>query len=101
MEFNIGLLKGDGIGPEIVDSAVKVLQKIGEKFGHQFNFSSYLIGDLNYMKIRDRCAAIGCGIDWDQTTGQVILVPKAADNTNDSGASIDDTASVEEMTPAA
>ncbi|MGN0467172.1 MAG: 3-isopropylmalate dehydrogenase [Acutalibacteraceae bacterium] len=44
MEFNIGLLKGDGIGPEIVDSAVRVLQKIGEKFGHQFNFSSYLIG---------------------------------------------------------
>ncbi|MGN1418085.1 MAG: 3-isopropylmalate dehydrogenase [Acutalibacteraceae bacterium] len=44
MEFNIGLLKGDGIGPEIVDSAVRVLEKIGEKFGHQFNFSSYLIG---------------------------------------------------------
>lgn len=44
MEFNIGLLKGDGIGPEIVDSAVKVLEKIGEKYGHKFNFNSYLIG---------------------------------------------------------
>ncbi len=44
MEFNIGLLKGDGIGPEIVDSAVKVLEAIGEKFGHKFNFKSYLIG---------------------------------------------------------
>lgn len=44
MEFNIGLLKGDGIGPEIVDSAVRVLEKIGEKYGHKFNFSSYLIG---------------------------------------------------------
>lgn len=44
MEFNIGLLKGDGIGPEIVDSAVRVLDKIGEKYGHKFNFSSYLIG---------------------------------------------------------
>lgn len=44
MEFNIGLLKGDGIGPEIVDSAVKVLETIGEKFGHKFNFKSFLIG---------------------------------------------------------
>ncbi|MCM1364148.1 MAG: 3-isopropylmalate dehydrogenase [Faecalibacterium sp.] len=44
MEFNIGLLKGDGIGPEIVDSAVRVLEIIGEKFGHKFNFKSFLIG---------------------------------------------------------
>ncbi|MDY4412932.1 MAG: 3-isopropylmalate dehydrogenase [Ruminococcus sp.] len=44
MEYNIALLKGDGIGPEIVDSAVKVLEKIGEKFGHKFNFTPYLIG---------------------------------------------------------
>ena len=44
MEYNIGLLKGDGIGPEIVDSAVKVLETIGEKFGHKFNFKSFLIG---------------------------------------------------------
>ena len=44
MEFNIALLKGDGIGPEIVDSAVRVLEKIGEKFGHKFNFTPYLIG---------------------------------------------------------
>lgn len=44
MEFKIGLLKGDGIGPEIVDSAVRVLEKIGEKYGHKFNFESYLIG---------------------------------------------------------
>lgn len=44
MEFNIALLKGDGIGPEIVDSAVSVLEKIGEKFGHKFNFTPYLIG---------------------------------------------------------
>ncbi|MBE6732841.1 MAG: 3-isopropylmalate dehydrogenase [Ruminococcaceae bacterium] len=44
MELNIALLKGDGIGPEIVDSAVEVLYKIGEKFGHKFNFTPYLIG---------------------------------------------------------
>lgn len=44
MNLNIALLKGDGIGPEIVDSAVRVLEKIGEKFGHKFNFTPYLIG---------------------------------------------------------
>lgn len=44
MEFNIALLKGDGIGPEIVDSTVAVLEKVAEKFGHKFNFTPYLIG---------------------------------------------------------
>ena len=31
MEYKIAVLKGDGIGPEIVDVATKVLEKIGEK----------------------------------------------------------------------
>ena len=44
MRYNIALLKGDGIGPEIVESAVRVLKKIGEKFGHEFVFTPYLIG---------------------------------------------------------
>ena len=44
MKYNIALLKGDGIGPEIVDSAVEVLKVIGEKFGHEFVFTPYLIG---------------------------------------------------------
>ena len=44
MEFNIALLRGDGIGPEIVDSAVSVLKKTAAKYGHTFNFTPYLIG---------------------------------------------------------
>ncbi len=44
MNYNIALLKGDGIGPEIVDSAVRVLEVIGKKYGHVFNFTPYLIG---------------------------------------------------------
>lgn len=44
MNYNIALLKGDGIGPEIVDSAVKVLEAVGKKYGHVFNFTPYLIG---------------------------------------------------------
>ena len=44
MQKNIALLRGDGIGPEIVDSAVAVLEVIAEKFGHKFHFTRYLIG---------------------------------------------------------
>ena len=42
--YKIGLLKGDGIGPEIVDSAVRVLEAVGKKRGIDFSFTPYLIG---------------------------------------------------------
>ena len=44
MRYNIALLRGDGIGPEIVDSAVHVLEAVAKKFGHEFVFTPYLIG---------------------------------------------------------
>ena len=44
MQYKIALLRGDGIGPEIVDSAVRVLKAVGEKYGHEFLFTPYLIG---------------------------------------------------------
>lgn len=44
MNYNIALLRGDGIGPEIVNSAVRVLNAVGEKYGHTFAFTPYLIG---------------------------------------------------------
>ena len=44
MAYDIALLRGDGIGPEIVDSAVKVLRAVGKKYGLDFNFTNYLIG---------------------------------------------------------
>lgn len=44
MDFNIALLNGDGIGPEIVDSAVAVLEKVAAKYGHKFTFTPYLAG---------------------------------------------------------
>ncbi len=46
MKYSIGLLKGDGIGPEIVDEAVRVLEVIGKKYGHEFVFTPYLIGGI-------------------------------------------------------
>ena len=59
MEYNIALVKGDGIGPEIVSSAVEVLEKIGEKFGHIFRFTDYLAGG---------CAIDATGIPLPQET---------------------------------
>jgi 3-isopropylmalate dehydrogenase len=44
MEYDIALLKGDGIGPEIVESACLVLRALGDNCGHRFRFSEYLIG---------------------------------------------------------
>ena len=44
MTFNIALVKGDGIGPEIVDSTLRVLEKVADKFGHEFVFTPYLAG---------------------------------------------------------
>ena len=44
MNLNIALLRGDGIGPEIVDSAVRVLEAVGKKYAHTFTFTQYDIG---------------------------------------------------------
>ena len=42
--YNIVVLKGDGIGPEIVDEALKVLDAAGEKYGFKFSYDYQLIG---------------------------------------------------------
>lgn len=44
MKLKIALLKGDGIGPEIVDSAVLVLDAVAKKYGHEFAFKPLLAG---------------------------------------------------------
>lgn len=43
-EFKIALIRGDGIGPEVVNEAVKVMNKIGEKYGHSFSYTDVLLG---------------------------------------------------------
>ena len=42
--FTISVIHGDGIGPEVCAEGVRVLEAIGEKFGHSFSFSEYLAG---------------------------------------------------------
>lgn len=44
MTKNITVLRGDGIGPEIVNEAIKVLNKVGETFGHTFNYTDVDMG---------------------------------------------------------
>ena len=44
MDFKIAVLAGDGIVPEIVNQAVKVLHAIAGKFGHNFQFTEALVG---------------------------------------------------------
>ena len=38
MNYKIALISGDGIGPEVVGEAVKVMETVGAKFGHKFEF---------------------------------------------------------------
>ncbi len=44
MEKTIALIPGDGIGPDVVGQAVKVLDKVAAKFGHKFNYKEVIAG---------------------------------------------------------
>lgn len=46
MQFNLAVLPGDGIGPEVMAEAVKVLQEVGRQAGHVFNLEYGLIGGI-------------------------------------------------------
>ncbi|MDP4119032.1 MAG: 3-isopropylmalate dehydrogenase [Bacillota bacterium] len=50
MEKNIVVLRGDGIGPEIIGETLKVLKKVCEKFGHTFNYTDVDIGGCSIDK---------------------------------------------------
>jgi 3-isopropylmalate dehydrogenase len=47
MNFNIAVISGDGIGPEIITEAKKVLDKTGENFGHHFIYTEVLMGGVS------------------------------------------------------
>ncbi|WP_315077950.1 3-isopropylmalate dehydrogenase [uncultured Clostridium sp.] len=44
MKYNVAVIPGDGIGPDIVTEAVKVLNVVGEKFGHKFEYNYVMAG---------------------------------------------------------
>ena len=57
MNKKIAVIKGDGIGPEIVTEAMKVLDKVADKFGHKFEYTQLLMGgcsiDANGVPLTD------------------------------------------------
>ena len=83
-EHNIVVLKGDGIGPEIVDEAVKVLDAAGKKHGFKMNYDYELMGGCAIdetgeplpQKTVDACKKADCvflgavgGPKWDGVPG--------------------------------
>lgn len=44
MQKNIAVILGDGIGPEVTQQSIKILDAIAQQFGHQFNYSYCLMG---------------------------------------------------------
>ena len=64
MNKKIAVIKGDGIGPEIVNEAEKVLNKIGEKYGHTFEYTDVLMGG---------CAIDATGVPLPQETIDICL----------------------------
>ncbi|MFT6480439.1 MAG: 3-isopropylmalate dehydrogenase, partial [Spirosomataceae bacterium] len=44
MNLNLAVLAGDGIGPEVIDQAIKVVDAIGKKYGHTINYTYAITG---------------------------------------------------------
>ncbi len=67
MDFQLAVIKGDGIGPEVVSVAMEVLDRIGEKYGHSFHYNQILMG--------------GCSIDayGVPLTDEAVSVAKQSD----------------------
>jgi len=59
LNYRIAVIKGDGIGPEIVDQAIAVLEAVSEKCGISFTFSEVLMGG---------CAIDECGVPLPEET---------------------------------
>lgn len=53
MHKKIAVLSGDGIGPEVVSEAIKVLNSVSEKFGHTFEYEHALVGAVAIDKTGD------------------------------------------------
>ena len=67
MELKITCIPGDGIGPEIVNEAKKVLNKVAEKFGHNMNYTDILMGgasiDVHGVPLTDEAIATAKAAD--------------------------------------
>ena len=50
MEYRIAVIPGDGIGPEIVTEAKKVLDRVGQVFGHTFHYTEGMMWLLSCVR---------------------------------------------------
>jgi len=86
MEFDVVVLPGDGVGPEVIAEATKVLQAVGERFGHSFRLHDGLIGGVaidtlgtalseETLKLCKQCDAVLLGAvggsKWDDPQAKV------------------------------
>ncbi len=86
MDFRIAVLPGDGVGPEVVAEAIKVLNAVGEKFAHRFEYREGLVGgaaiDVHGVALTEEtlemcqsCDAVLLGAvggpKWDDPTAKV------------------------------
>jgi len=53
MQFNLTVVAGDGIGPEVTDEAIRVLQAIADAFGHQLALQKKLVGGAALLSHND------------------------------------------------
>ena len=61
MEYKIALIRGDGIGPEIVEQAVGVMNAVGKKFGHTISYTEVDLGG---------CATDKYGVSYPEGTAE-------------------------------
>ncbi len=86
MKFNLAVLLGDGVGPEVAGEAIKVLQTVGSRFGHEFSLHYGLVGGVaidetgtalpgDTLRMCRRCDAVLLGAvggpKWDDPQGKV------------------------------
>lgn len=81
MNYNITCIPGDGIGPEIVDQAKLVLEKVASKYGHTFQFKDILMGgasiDVHGVPLTDEAIA-------DAKAADAVLMGSIGGDTNTS-----------------
>ena len=86
MKFNVVVLAGDGIGPEICGATIEVMEAVGKKYGHAFSWKRELVGgtaiDKHGVALTDEAldlckksdavlfGAVG-GPKWDDPTAKV------------------------------
>ncbi|MFC2046881.1 3-isopropylmalate dehydrogenase [Chloroflexota bacterium] len=86
MQFNLAVLPGDGVGPEVTTEGIKMLQTIGKRSGHTFNLKYGLVGGVaidetdtalpdDTLKMCQRCDAVLLGAvggpKWDDPKSKV------------------------------